>query len=230
MWVAYKAIRRQPLELRGNLLPHLVLYVVLILFFMYPQVSKEIVSTLSCHRVDNMDKFRAALPKSCNDNCIAEAVHAVQDTASYWSNDTRVTCFHGQHVAVLVLGCLGLLFFAVGLPVAVFVFVGSKYRQRLQEYVVELQLGVLYASYRRRYCWWEGVVLLEKLALVMVITLLQGLSVGLQVLMAISVVFISASLQVITQAYEAGAQGTDVQTGIQPCVFVQSIGRLRCGC
>jgi hypothetical protein len=166
-----------------------------------PQVSKEIVSTLSCHPVDNPQKFMALMPESCTKpgtSCnMTDAQMALQYRERYWSNDTLVECFIGQHWVVLALGVLGLTFFALGFPIGLFVaLTKARSATRLEEKDVELQLGFLYASYRRRYYFWEGVVLLEKLAMVLSITLLQGVSVGLQVLMAIAVIFVSASLQV----------------------------------
>jgi hypothetical protein len=128
---------------------------------------------------------------------MTEAQTALQYPGLYWSNDTLVDCFRGQHLVVVVLGVLGLAFFAFSLPISLFVVLSKARRAKgLEEKDMELQLGFLYASYRRRYYFWEGVVLLEKLAMVLSITLLQGVYVGLQVLMAIAVIFVSASLQV----------------------------------
>jgi hypothetical protein len=158
-------------------------------------VSKEVVSTLSCHPVDSSAALRQLVVEVCPSCNMTEALSAQRHPDSYWSNDMEVTCWSAQHQPVVVLGVLGLVFFAVGLPVGLFVVL-SRARARLQEKGVELQLGFLYASYRRSYFFWEGVVLLQKLAMVLSITLLQGVSVGLQVLMAIGVIFVSASLQV----------------------------------
>jgi hypothetical protein len=151
--------------------------------------------------VDDPQKFKALLPSCPSSRCnMTEAQAALQYTGHYWSNDTLVDCFRGQHLVVVVLGVLGLAFFALGLPISLFVVLTkARSANRLEVKEVELQLGFLYASYRRRYYFWEGVVLLEKLAMVLSITLLQGVSVGLQVLMAIAVIFISASLQVRRQ-------------------------------
>lgn len=194
-----------PGAVRKQLLPHLVLYAVLVLFFLYPQVSKEIVSTLSCHPVDSRSAFLAAVPTKCERCNVTEALLALQYTETYWSNDTHVPCWRGQHLFVVVLGVLGLMFFAVGLPVSLFVVL-SKAKGRLQDKDVELQLGFLYASYRTRYYFWEGIVLLEKLSMVLSITLLQGVSAGMSILMAIGVVFVSASLQV-SKAGRRAARG-----------------------
>jgi hypothetical protein len=166
-----------------------------------PQVSKEVVSTLSCHPVDNLQKFMALMPESCtkpNTSCnMTDAQTALRETGRYWSNDTGIECAKGQHIVVLVLGVLGLVVFALGLPISLFVVLTKARRAKgLEEKDMELQLGFLYASYRKCFYFWEGVVLLEKLAMVLSITLLQGVSVGLQVLMAIGVIFVSASLQV----------------------------------
>jgi len=53
-----------------------------------------------------------------------------------------------------------------------------------------------YDSYRRKYYYWECVLLLEKLLLVLVIALLQTYMVQVQVLAAMAVFFFAALLQV----------------------------------
>lgn len=190
-------VHRKAVNVRTELLPRLVLYVVLMLFFLYPQVCKELVSTLSCHPVDSKDSFMQVAPKKCDKSDLDKAMKAMRYQETYWGGDTLVTCWHGQHTWMVILGTLGLAFFAIGLPVSIYVLL-KRAKKQLQQKQVELQLGFLYASYRMPCYPWESVVLLQKLAMVLSVTLLQGVSVGLQVLMAIAVVFVSALLQVST--------------------------------
>lgn len=61
---------------------------------------------------------------------------------------------------------------------------------------VRLQYGFLYDSFRRRFYFWECIILLEKLALVLSVTLLQQVSSSSQVLVAMAIVFLAFILQV----------------------------------
>eukprot|EP00878_Enallax_costatus_P010015 GHUV01010454.1.p1 GENE.GHUV01010454.1~~GHUV01010454.1.p1 ORF type:complete len:228 (-),score=53.08 GHUV01010454.1:1784-2467(-) len=160
----------------------------------YPQVSKEIVSVFSSQHVDKVDDLP---PEASCPNCnLTDATAALLWQGSYWTSDMLTRCWQGPHLLLaLALGVTGLVFFAVGLPVS-WMWLLYRRRHRLTEYRVEVPFGPLYSSYRSKYYFWECVVLLEKLAVVVVITLLQGLSVSLQVLVAIAVIVVDASLQV----------------------------------
>jgi hypothetical protein len=61
---------------------------------------------------------------------------------------------------------------------------------------VELQYGFAYESYHIRQYYWEAVVLLQKLLLVTLATLLQRISQGLQVLVALVIISLASILQV----------------------------------
>jgi hypothetical protein len=61
---------------------------------------------------------------------------------------------------------------------------------------VELRYGFLYESYHIRYYYWESVVLVEKLVLILPVMLLQRKGQGLQVLLAMLVITGASILQV----------------------------------
>lgn len=72
---------------------------------------------------------------------------------------------------------------------------------------VDLKYGFLYDSYRAKFYFWESVILLEKLALVMSVTLLQRYSAPLQILVAMAVIFVATAMQVRPTAVMSTAFG-----------------------
>ena len=59
-----------------------------------------------------------------------------------------------------------------------------------------LQYGFVYDSYQRRYYFWECIILAEKFALVVAVTLMQQVSSAAQVLVAMGIIFLAFILQV----------------------------------
>jgi hypothetical protein len=78
---------------------------------------------------------------------------------------------------------------------------------------VELRFGVLYESYHCRYYYWECIVLVQKLVLILPVMLLQRKGQGLQVLLAMLVITGASILQV---GVGGGWGSRDKAAGINP--------------
>lgn len=61
---------------------------------------------------------------------------------------------------------------------------------------VNLQYGFFYDSYDRKYYYWEFIILLEKLAMVLAITLLRRYNATLQVLASLIIIWVATVLQI----------------------------------
>jgi hypothetical protein len=114
---------------------------------------------------------------------------------SFWAEDMSERCYtrQGHHMAwALGLGVPLLLLFCVGLPLGLFVWLWlSRRRGKLADDRFRSQFGFLYRTWREEVCWWEAVVVLQTIVLVMVGTFGYALGPYYQALV------ITAALQTI---------------------------------
>jgi hypothetical protein len=91
---------------------------------------------------------------------------------SYWAQDMSEQCYRpgGYHMAwALGLGVPLLLLLCMALPLGLFVWLWvSKRRGKLADDRFCSQFGFLYRMWREDVCWWEAVVVLQTIVLVMV--------------------------------------------------------------
>jgi len=93
---------------------------------------------------------------------------------AYWLQDVSEVCYSssGYHKRwALGLGIPLTLLFCVALPSGVFVFMWYNRKQgKLGDRQFEKHYGFMYRMWREEVCWWEAVVLVQTVALVMVAT------------------------------------------------------------
>jgi hypothetical protein len=103
-----------------------------------------------------------------------EAPFQAEAVGSWWVEDMSQLCYSrsGYHRGwPLGLGIPLTLFFCVGLPAGVFVFMWFSRKQgKLQDMQFQKHYGFMYRLWRDERCWWESVVLLQTCALVMLST------------------------------------------------------------
>ncbi|GBF89398.1 hypothetical protein Rsub_01970 [Raphidocelis subcapitata] len=173
-----------------------VLTVVLTLFYLYPQVSNAVVSIFSCTVLDaDLQPFSGQITAAVARAVAPTGALAAGARGGYWSSDTRLLCRAGQHGWLAAAGGVWMGLFCLGFPAAVAAALWRR-RARLDDPDVELRYGFLYDSYAPRYYYWESVVLLQKLLLVVSITLLQRKGATLQVLVSLAVVNVAAAAQI----------------------------------
>ena len=204
--------------------PRAALTAVLVFFYLYPQVSNAVVSIFSCARLDadlapsaatragEVARHFAALPRE-------DSPLAASARAGYWAEDTAYTCYAGAHRWLAALGGAWMAWFCLGFPLATAAALWRQQRRARRRRgakgtggngtadannnsapadipeSIELSFGFLYGSYAPRFYFWESVVLLEKLALALAVTLLQRRSAATQALAALAVVAAAAALQ-----------------------------------
>ena len=103
-----------------------------------------------------------------------EGPYQAEAVGSWWVVDMSQLCYSrsGYHRGwALGLGIPLTLFFCVGLPAGVFLFMWFSRKQgKLQDMQFQKHYGFMYRLWRDERCWWESVVLLQTCALVMVST------------------------------------------------------------
>ena len=133
-------------------------------------------------------------------------------TTSYWAADTNIQCHEGSH-AVLerTLGWPLLVVFSFGFPVVVlYITVFADEQERNQGDRREV-IGFIYQSYKKRYCYWETVVLLRKAALAVVVMLAYPLGPSLQVMFSASVFTVALYLQTVCRPFGEEKDGQNGQ-------------------
>jgi hypothetical protein len=93
---------------------------------------------------------------------------------------------------------------------------------------VELRFGFLYESYHIRYYYWESVVLVQKLVLILPVMLLQRKGQGLQVLLAMLVITGASILQVGAGRVGGCGPEHDLAAGCRHFCLVLAPPRLGC--
>jgi hypothetical protein len=122
---------RRRLCFRRWIWQHAVMSVVILLYFLYTTTTREVIGLFSCQQVDDPsqlpDESRGSQVHGSDNPQYSEALHALTHQSSSWSqgvwtSDTAVRCGSPTHVGLVVgLGIPGVLLFALGLPVGLWV-------------------------------------------------------------------------------------------------------------
>ncbi|KAI8472522.1 MAG: hypothetical protein J3K34DRAFT_519707 [Monoraphidium minutum] len=176
--------------------PRIILTAVLVFFYLYPQVSNAVVSIFACTKLDaDWSSFKTSNGDAELD-LLADAGALTASAASgYWDQDTHYVCMEGPHLWLFGLGVVWVLGFCIGFPAAMAVVL-FRNRKRLEEFMVDMRYGFFYDSYDAKYFFWESIVLVEKLLMVVAITLLQRYNATVQVLVALIIISLATVLQI----------------------------------
>ena len=119
----------------------MVMSVVILLYFLYTTTTREIISLFSCQQVDDSTRLPAeasgGLEHAANNTFYAEALAALRYQSSswqhgYWTSDTELRCGSPAHIGLVVgLGIPGVVFFALGLPIGLWVLLWRINRQKV---------------------------------------------------------------------------------------------------
>lgn len=98
--------------------------------------------------------------------------YQAEAVGSFWAEDMGQQCYSGYHKAwALGLGMPLNALLCLVLPAGVFIFMWHSRKQgRLAQPAFDWHYGFLYRLWREEVCWWEAVVLLQTIGLVMVAT------------------------------------------------------------
>ena len=144
---------------------------------------------------------------------VHDSVEVANDsTTAYWVADTNIRCYEGSHAVLKhTLGWPLLVVFSFGFPVVVLCITVFADEQKRDQGNRKEILGFLYQSYRKRYCFWETIVLLRKAALAVVVMLAYPLGPNLQVMFSASVFTVALYLQTVCRPFGEDENGQNGQ-------------------
>ena len=163
---------------------YLILSLVLMLFLCYPMLVKLCLSALQCPYVNGR---------------------------SYLMADLEEPCFEGRHVTYIVaLTIPQLILYVFGLPAtAAFIVLREPKRRLWSSYSFRMRYGLLFMGYRRERYWWELVIVLRKVTIVMIGTFGTFMGrVDLQAFVALLVVFFSIVVHLIGKPFDTEKKDT----------------------
>ncbi|GAX73318.1 hypothetical protein CEUSTIGMA_g772.t1 [Chlamydomonas eustigma] len=159
-----------------------------IIFFSYPGVTNTLLSFFNCPTVDDAS---AGLPY----------VDYLMAPGRYWASDYNLQCFTGYHnLLALYIGIPGVIFFSLGVPAfsAYFLY---KNQHRLREKGFIRSYGFIYGDYRDECFYWESVVMLRKLLIILVVVFLVTYGNVMQVVVALGIIIVAMVVQMIMDPY-----------------------------
>ena len=171
---------------RTRLKDYMILTVVLMLFLCYPMVVRLSLSTLQCPTVgDRM----------------------------YLMADLEEPCFVGRHSEyILFLTIPQLILYVFGLPIAAgTIILRTKAHRRWTSFSFRMRYGLLFMGYRRERYWWELVIVVRKVTIVMIGTFgtLMG-RVDLQAYVALLVIFFSIVIHLVGKPFNTEKEDTNL--------------------
>jgi hypothetical protein len=139
----------------------------------------------------------------------AEAPYQADAVGSFWLEDMSQQCYSASSYHkrwALGLGIPFTFLFCVAMPVAVFVFMWiSRKRGRLGNKQFQKHYGFMFKLWRDEVCWWESVVLLQTIALVMVSTFGFAMGPYYQSLVATAVLALVAIMLLAVKPFKCPA-------------------------
>ena len=166
------------------LLKKVILSALVVFYISYISLSKTLVNILNCIEV--------------HDSTLVE----FDTVTDYWAMDTGIVCYEGSHA--LLVGLLGwpfLIFFTFGFPLAVAYLIVKNISEDFKEGWIYETSGFLYRSYRKRYVFWESVIMLRKAVLAVVVVFSYPLGANLQQVLSVLVLVLALYSQMICRPY-----------------------------
>jgi hypothetical protein len=148
----------QRASLGSMLLQKLPLMCVVTFFFAYPFLVRVSLGMFACLQIDKADAADDPYPQFA----VANA------SRGYWVHAMQQACFEGWHLPwALALGLPCVLLFCVATPLALLIGLMVN-KSKLQRSDVRSHFGFLYRPYLEKRCWWEGVMTVQTMLLVMI--------------------------------------------------------------
>eukprot|EP00899_Mesostigma_viride_P020510 jgi/Mesvir1/28460/Mv15883-RA.1 len=183
-----KAWRATHEKFWSYIIHRVIVTIFVVLFFIWPTVTQHILTLISCSEVDKRG---------------AEGPYSEYRAAAslYWQKDAGVRCFTGDHLVVtLAVGVPGIILFALGVPVASFLFLRHN-RAHLETADFKRKYGFLYIGYSPRFYFWESVLMVQKLIVVAVAVFIGIYGVHEQILAALGVLIVWMILFLMVRPY-----------------------------
>ena len=166
------------------LMKKVVLSALVVLYMTYISLSKAFLNILSCIEVHD------------------SIVVGKDRKTDYWSLDTSVECYTGSHA--LLVGLVGwplLIVFTFGFPMAIGYLIIKNVEEDYKAGWIYDVSGFLYRSYRKKFVFWESMIMLRKAVLAVVVVFSYPLGVHLQQILAVFLLILALYLQTVLRPY-----------------------------
>eukprot|EP00004_Rigifila_ramosa_P028594 TRINITY_DN974_c0_g1_i1.p1 TRINITY_DN974_c0_g1~~TRINITY_DN974_c0_g1_i1.p1 ORF type:complete len:2810 (-),score=593.72 TRINITY_DN974_c0_g1_i1:44-8227(-) len=152
-WLFFRLFRRtQPVEeinkFKADLKDQVLVSALVIVFLSHPTITRQVLQVFNC--TDKIGSY------------------------SYLVEDLTLKCNTPTHNIWRAVGVFMLLFYSVGIPVGGILLL-YKYRFRLQEPAVASKLRFLFDGYADKRYYWEMIIMLRKLLLVLFVVFLRSM-------------------------------------------------------
>jgi hypothetical protein len=141
---------------------NIIVSVIVVMVVVHPTLTRKSVQLLTCDTLGTDDK------------------------QTYLRRDLQIICWQGSHIAwALTVGIPFLILYALGIPlVSLFVMYRRKHKLHTDSSTVS-RFGFLYLGYNKSTWYWEAIVMLRKVSMVMIDVVLGPAGVAVQALVAL---------------------------------------------
>lgn len=149
--------------------------ILILLFMVHPTFTKITLSAFDCYEIEG----------------------------EYWlREDLTVKCWTQKHIAFAVgIGMVSILIWSLLLPLYV-VYRIFRNRNFLDSITMRTRFGFMYIGYKQKYCYWEYLVILRKVFIIIPSVFLASVSLLLQAIVIHAVLLLSLFLHELANPYE----------------------------
>lgn len=180
----------------------LVVIFLVVVFFSYQSITKELMTIVNCIRLDfsEMDKAYAY------DNSKINVTYSQYSIAHglYWTEDTKIQCKKGAHALLAgILGIPGIVLFLCGIPLCLLIFlIFQRGKGGLTKLDILNTYGFMYQNYTDKFVYWEVTILMRKALFSVVVIFAYPLGSNLQGIMALGILFVSLAFHLIAMPFK----------------------------
>eukprot|EP00347_Sterkiella_histriomuscorum_P023840 403333206 len=152
--------------------------IVIVLFFVYSSIVQSMLDMFNCIDVDGESRLKI---------------------------DLEVVCYKGQHSFwSLFVAVPGILVWGVGIPMLSYMLI-NKEKHRLDSIDIKAKYGFLYRGYKRKYFYYESIVMYRKTIIIFVSVFMVSFGVIVQALVIFILLIAGLSKQLILKPYQTYA-------------------------
>eukprot|EP00210_Caulerpa_lentillifera_P007467 g7137.t1 len=170
---------------------------------MYYFVKRSVLATLAISYFSYLSITKVAIMFFYCVGVRTNEDHFSTEETYYWALDTSIQCSANAHKKLIVFGRFLFGLFSVGSPLvsaAVLVLFRKPTRQRDPQWMSDI-LGFLYRAYKRKFVYWESIVMLRKALLSVIAVFSYHLGGHTQGLLASSILSVCLFFQAICKPY-----------------------------
>lgn len=168
------AVKRNDLSVIRN---QMISTIIILLFLAHPSLVQSIFSILSCSEIDPGESWLVA--------------------------DPSIRCWQGEHMFyTVVVGIPGVGIWCLGIPAVAMLIIIKNHRE-LTYISIKAKYGFLYNGYKPERFYWEFVIIYRKILVIFISVFISTVSVEVQALSVMLVIFIAFYLQHSCQPYNA---------------------------